>query len=344
MHCQLQTESAPSPLLLPEESSGRVLPIPLHYLAEGEKSLVQTALRPLHYLGSKFPSPLEVLIRIINYIKNVIFCRRQGSIKEIFQTGYQMVAEPLPVDKIDEALKFARLYAATHTSDSDWLPKGCQIVHEYTDHTLKVCLIKEGNTMHVVFGAAGAVGKSARKPNVCQGLLNIAGVQPHIYDRAERVYLQLVKQGLMSAKHVVFSGQSLGGSLAQYVALRQEKQAVCLNSLGIGAEAQWKIGRPRLSKAKDLITHISVRKDPFSAPVRSIRILDTLINFLGIRTVGNFGKSYNVAKPRQFGMDKTHRLILSSLIKHRDPNAPLFQGRAIKREAKQYLKQMDSRC
>ena len=97
--------------------------------------------------------------------------------------------------------------------------------------------------------------------------------------------------------------------------------------------------------AKKLITHISVSADITSAPTTALSIADFLLNLIGIRTIGNFGKRYLIPHPKEFNwsIDKIHRLIISSLINYKDRNAPVFlDNHDSMREGKAYLRAQDS--
>ena len=205
---------------------------------------------------------------------------------------------------------------------------------------MKVALIKEGDTTYVVYGALKARGGEMHaKRDLCQGAANILGFEPPIYKKAEQAYLRFKEEGLLDGQKVKFLGQCIGASLAQYVALKQGEEAVCLNSLGLGAWAQWDIGRDRLKRAKQTITQISVERDIVSNPPWGIRAVDFCINFLGLRTIGNFGKWYSIADPKEFkgNRELIHNYIISALILHENPKAPTFRYQN-KAEGRVYLK------
>jgi phosphatidylserine/phosphatidylglycerophosphate/cardiolipin synthase-like enzyme len=117
---------------------------------------------------------------------------------------------------------------------------------------------------------------------------------------------------LFKEMKITLTGQSLGGSLAQYVALQQQIPAICLNSLPLGPGLQWEIGDQKLQKADDYVTHVGVEGDLSSTDSSAFGIADFALNLLGIRTAGNFGKKYLVPSIYQTAQD-THRYILGSL-------------------------------
>lgn len=250
---------------------------------------------------------------------------------------------------VEKALKYARIYASVHGSkygDKGWLPKECSNAREYVEDGLKMVLIDEGKTTHVVFGAVGAAGKDFEKANLRDTGANILGSFRNIYERADALYTMCDKKGAFKGRNVVCSGQCLGASLGAYVALLHNQKAFCLNALGFGAGVQWELGRDRLRNSKRLITHVSVHGDWASAPKFPFPILDFIFNILGIRTVGSYGNRYGIPRPKAFNwnIDRIHRLIISSLIRYNDSNAEVFTDSPEHlRSARAYLRRYDSR-
>jgi hypothetical protein len=83
-----------------------------------------------------------------------------------------------------------------------------------------------------------------------------------------------------------------------FVSLSLEEKAFLLNPLGLGAQLQVQIG-DRLNYAKELTDIVSVNTDITSYPCASIRVLDFLINLVGIRTEGSFGTSYQTEQKKE---------------------------------------------
>ncbi len=299
-------------------------------ILEMGKCLVEKLTIPCRFIGSKFLSLPEIVIRIVIFVKNWICNRTQGRIEEIMtKTGYSLETLPLPRSMSMKALKFARLDAAVHTDNIEWLPSNCTYITDYVHEGLKVALIKEVCTkenslvtfkrMHVVFGAKGAEGtKIYDTMNVLKVVWNMLGGISDNYFKAEEAYLSLRKKHptLFKDCKIDFSGLCLGGSLAAFVGLRQSemghtKKVFAMNSVGLSPSAQWHIGREKLRNATKLITLVSAEGDFASAPPFLFRIIDVFLNFLGFLTIGNYGKRYIIphAKEHDLQVDKFYRII-----------------------------------
>jgi hypothetical protein len=106
---------------------------------------------------------------------------------------------------------------------------------------------------------------------------------------------------------------------------------------------QWDIGREKLRKANQKIEIFSVLGDFASAPIKPIPQVDVLLNFIGIRTVGNFGKRYHmqaapnlrlrITKPKESvkNFDPLHVFIYRSIYFH-------FTGKEVERTSNQAIK------
>lgn len=143
---------------------------------------------------------------------------------------------------------------------------------------------------------------------------NLLGGQPACYEQAHALFNALKDHPDFKGKTITLAGQCLGGSMAQYVALKNEVPAVCFNTLALGAGLQYAIGSKAFEKADDLITHISAQTD-FVSDNRSTEIFDRALCFLGIRTPGNFGKHYDI--PAAYTKrDEIHDYMVGSVMKY----------------------------
>ncbi len=314
--------------------------------------LIEKASIPLRFTGSKFITLPELVIRIVVLIKNLIFERAPAQFhKLILDTGYSLSMDNLPTDLAPTALKFARFDTAVHTDNPEWLPSNCIFKGSYINKGLKIVLIEELTIdetpkLHVVFAAKGAAGtKDFNTENLKNVVLNMLGGITDNYFEAEQTFLSLKKNypNFFENHDVILSGLCLGGSLASFVALRQNQKAICLNSLGLSPSAQWHIGRDRLQKAPTLITHVSAQGDFASAPPIIVFAIDFFLNLIGFRTIGNFGKRYVIphAKEHNGSLDKIHCLMLASLARYIDPNVRINKSTGRLQGGIEYLHNRD---
>lgn len=285
---------------------------------------------PFQFIGSKFVTLPEVVIRTAIYVKKVLFSEQRESFKkEVFGASFELVAERPSIEKAKEAFKYARYYAATQRRDENWLPEGARSLIDYEEDGLKFRIFEENDEIHVVYGALGSAEKGSWKQNLIDAVSNVVGGRPKLYKRAHDMYLEARRQhpNFFENKKVIFSGVCLGGSLATYVGLKEEQEVHCLNSLGIGPGIMWDIGRDRLRKASELVTQFSVEGDFASAPSIPFRVLDWLVNFLGIRTIGVVGKCYIVPhlKRDNWKLYKIHVRSLEALFYYIFPDTPVCE-------------------
>ena len=109
-------------------------------------------------------------------------------------------------------------------------------------------------------------------------------------------------------------GQSRGGGYAQYIALKNKQQAICFNSVPMGAGLQAEIPTEILNKAERYCTHLCVEGDlyndnPYLSP------FDRALSTLGVRTPGSFGHCYSIPTAYKSSGD-THSYVLGSLFSY----------------------------
>ena len=290
---------------------------------------------PLSFIGSKYPSLPEVAIRTALAAKKVLLGQKITSMRsELLETGWNyqsrdvgLLQRPKSLSDDDKALNlqlmnksllYTRLYAYNHATGqkgerdasleackarvkADWMPPGYEEAYDFNEDGLRITFIKGDGKLHVIFGAKNAAGSKHVLKNIGETVTTMAGFQPDIYKRALEEYNRLMSEQFSSFQQndVVLSGLCLGGALASYVTLKSDsgESAVVLNPLGLSPRMQWDIGRDNLRKANEKIEIFSVLGDFASAPIKPIPQVDVLLNFIGIRTVGNFGKRYHMQAP-----------------------------------------------
>lgn len=91
------------------------------------------------------------------------------------------------------------------------------------------------------------------------------------YQEALQVAMRFVEAKDKDAKmSLAIIGHSLGGALAQYVALKTGLKAVLFNAAALGTETVRDIAAPLLAAASRQITHITMRDDPVHNLTRAV--------------------------------------------------------------------------
>ncbi len=300
---------------------------------------------PLRYFGSKSWSIPGVILRLpIALYKKALSKIRSSSkapfsiIEELFGKKKRKKTE-LSGKDVRPFIKYAAAAAAVHSSAEEWIKPWYDVVDAsdleikgtlpgdltangkvFFDKKsgLKVMISESNNKILVSFGALGSdkseTGKKASK-KIGAGIGNLLGYSDSIYDQANEFISLLKKSPLLEGKELTLCGQSLGGAIASYVGLQQGITTRCLNSMPLGAGLQKKIGSRKLDDAEKYVTHISVKKDYLSDIHPVLGKVDAVINKLGFRTAGNFGKRFLIpsAYNKRF---ETHSYIFSSMLKH----------------------------
>jgi hypothetical protein len=296
----------------------------------------------IKYLGSKFVSPLEILLRTIRFIaKKILKIPTKSFKEEIFETGYNLKPHLLDathkedLEKLHDAIFYARMYASVHKTNNDpdrkvhpvYMPPNLEVACDIRDekNALRMTVFHDRTKVYVVYGAAAAVGDKFKKKNLLQSAANFFGLRPQIFKEANDCFEKFKKEnpGIFEGREIVFSGQCLGASLASYVSLNQDEKAVLLNPFGLGAGFQRELLQ-KLPNASEKIEIYSVESDITSHPFKPLIALDFLINLVGIKTIGSFGKRYLIKPPKSIAgsIDKVHCLILVSLFDKLGYNVP----------------------
>lgn len=303
------------------------------------RALKEILLFPFRYVGSKTWSLPGLL------------CRAPFKIlsgKPIFEESsyhFNMQKELTPTE-LRAYLKYGAAVAATYKGEAKWiegvgnlsfyplqpdeldrtsLPSGTVIKDCCLwdpEMGLKAALMQNDEEVIIVFGGKGSSIKDLsvdeqRKIQTQQNyasVKNFIGFSPLVYEKASQIVDILKNSPLCQNKKVSLAGQSWGGSLASYVGIKQEIPTVCFNSFPLGVGLQWQLGSKALAKADQYITHISAKND-ICSDCPWITTLDRLMNFLSVKTPGNFGKRFRI--PSAYSdIVSTHYYILGSMMKH----------------------------
>lgn len=193
---------------------------------------------------------------------------------------------------------------------------------------LKVMIFSNDTQIVIGFGPAasyeGEVTEISERLKVgayvwcCGVMANLAGAIPFIYTQAEALFARIKQSPVCQDKKIVLIGHSIGGSMASYLGLKYQLNAIGFNSLALGAGLQKELGTERLSQAEQFVTHLSVSGDvPSDCPL--VHYVDRCISFAGIKTPGNFGRHYRIPTS-QCGQCYVHNEYLAVLIDHASMN------------------------
>lgn len=190
---------------------------------------------------------------------------------------------------------------------------------------LKIVLMEKCDEIVFGFGALRSCSsevkdaKGIKKLNnkiYAAAINNIIGTVPKIYFKALEIFKVLKQAPYLSGKKITLTGQCFGGSIASFIALSEKQQAYCFNSVPLGVGLQKALGNNKLSEAKKYITHISVKND-YITDFPGMYIFNFLLNFVGIRTAGNFGNAYVI--PSAFKLldhFRTHSFVMASFMNY----------------------------
>ncbi|MBA2368873.1 MAG: hypothetical protein H0V82_07620 [Candidatus Protochlamydia sp.] len=305
------------------------------------KNLINAATFPLRYLGSKTWSfPGAILNLPLNMIKG----------RPVFnnETGYHFETEKeLSPDELRPFLKYAAVSAASFATDSKWLqnleglefhqlmprdidiaalPPGIEIIENCLfDPTtgLKIVIVKNEHELVIAFGARGSTTsalqnemqiKEIRKNQAFSGAGNFFGGRPSLYSHAADAIKIIKNSNLAEGRKISLTGQSLGGSLAEYTALRLKIPAICFNSFPLGVGLQSELGVESLAQADEFVTHISAQNDIYSDNVMT-RAIDRIVNLFGLKTPGNYGRRYSIPSAYPDNA-RTHNYVLGNIMHH----------------------------
>ena len=301
---------------------------------------------PSRYIGSKTWSIPGVILRAPYLIfKKIILPSSIPSLKnELFGSGYHFFSKrQLTPQEAKDILPTVSMCAFAHRSNPRWVPDKYHPIevntlnvhapdmqlekHAFFDHRsgLKVLLVENGNEIMISFGAIDAINgciltPDQQKEKVSNKSLNISCVKnllggtPFIFTQADQFFNKLIQSPYLKDKKITLVGQCLGGSLAQFLALKHQLPCYGFNTFPIGPGLQQQIDPKTLKNADKFITHIYSKKD-FVMDGKLYNFLNHFFNTIGIKTAGNFGKSYYI--PAYFKKSSDiHIGILEALQKH----------------------------
>lgn len=133
---------------------------------------------------------------------------------------------------------------------------------------LKISLVEGKEEIIVAFGAMGSAktevpldqadAATEIQKNAAQS--NLLGYSCDIYEQAAKFVAELSKMERFHNKKIVLCGQSLGGSLAQYAALKTQFTSYCFNPIPLGSAQIARLDKKQVVQNKT-ITVISVEGD-----------------------------------------------------------------------------------
>lgn len=325
--------------LYPEKSFSQKKIVENSVTIEIFKKILKTSYKllsfPRRYLGSKTWSLPSILIYAL-----------MGKKIGLKQGYHYNTQKKLTAIELKPYLKLAATSAASFKNDAKWLEGLGLKFHDFHPNEvdlkdapgiivqgavlfdpksgLKVSVVENDKEVFVNFGAHNCLSneltdkkeqKKAHTEQFQAASLNLLGAEPKIYEQANAVIAALQQSRKLKNKKWTLIGQSFGGGLAQYVGLQKEISTVCFNSTPLGAGLQKMLGKDKLIKADELVTHISVENDVLS-DFPFIKFIDYFLSFIGIRTPGNFGQRFSIPSAYGFNIRKTHDYVLGSIMHH----------------------------
>ncbi len=282
---------------------------------------------PLRFFGAKNWSVLGLTVRLLT--GHVFYDMAKN--KKCFSEacfGREQLSRRMTQEEAYKAIRYVTCANYIHAGKDHWIDghlrkalledlegfEKCENFYIDRKLGLKVTLLEsEDNELLVTFGAHDSFNEFLPEAKKRAGIgqrvaivANYAGLVPELYQKS----LELV-QKLKTDKKIVLVGQSLGGSIAQYVALKSDHSAVCINSVPLGAGLQWDIG----DKEGDNVKHITVESD-YVTDNKYIEPLDRIAShILGVRTPKNYGSRLTVPTAYSKGSE-THCFAIGSIMKY----------------------------
>lgn len=311
-------------------------------------SLKEAASFPMRYVGSKTWSIPGLILRTPLLLFQRIFRHKPLTKAAFFGSGYHYSNGPqLSREKAKDLLRYAAYGLVPFRYEQEkWAePFGAKVVppsaldvdvsklpgHVATNsqaffdrnNLFKAMVLEDEHEIIVTFGPmyshlsdisdAKESDKKVKK-QLRSIVSNYSGLSPKNYDQADALLEQLKTFAQQKNKPLVATGQSLAGSIASYVALKQGIRGICFNAVQLGAGLQSKIGDRKLAQADNLLTQISVKRDLVSQ-LPGIGHADRICSALGIRTPGAFGKRFLI--PSAFkDMRSSHDYPVKSIMQY----------------------------
>ncbi len=192
---------------------------------------------------------------------------------------------------------------------------------------LKIIVSKHENTKEIVlaFGDLSSLmletkGESSTVWwNQTYGLIsNFTGMNSAIYQQAGGLAKLIIKRLSENSNYkdytFTFTGQSLGGSLAQFAGLCNGVKTMCYNAFPLGSGLQKLIGDEKLKNADLYITHLTVEKD-YVSDMQGSGSIDWGLSKFWLRTPGNFGKRFSIPAA-YYNIQHIHSFVLGSAMQY----------------------------
>lgn len=288
---------------------------------------------PFRHLGSKNWSIPGVILRTPGIVFNRIFFKSSLSLKEeMFPSFCQNKFDKMiPIEQAKSYYPHVCSTAFVHQNKEAYIPKGWQALSPktieetlpkgteiedesviYTSSGLKISFIEKEDEIIVAFGSLERAEKKRKVSKTKNIAASFMGFIPSAAEQADQFVKFLKDHPYCKGKKITLSGNSYGATLAQYAGLKNDVPAVCFNSFAMGVGLQHSIGKQRLRKADQYVIQITAKGD-LVADSFVHRNIDPLINLLGLKTPGNFGKRFMIPSAYTKRME-THGFILGSFM------------------------------
>ncbi|MBA2367911.1 MAG: hypothetical protein H0V82_02670 [Candidatus Protochlamydia sp.] len=185
---------------------------------------------------------------------------------------------------------------------------------------LKVALFKKGNELMIVFGALDSFTNEVPEKDhnskwwsvIKAGAYNLLWGRPLAFERAHQLVQLLQNATQFKDNQMVLVGQSFGGGLAAYTALKIANcRGICFNSLPLGSWVNQEIEDCKnLGYAK--ITQVTVKLDwlPDNYLMRNREIFESYVSMPWLP-----GRTLSIPTAYPGNIFETHAYIVGSLLK-----------------------------
>lgn len=184
--------------------------------------------------------------------------------------------------------------------------------------------INEQAHLYVLGGAFGSGDVEASNDQEKENFRNVqiltrdsqlVGKIPPTYVQLNDFMNILLSHPSLKNKRVTLIGHSSGGSMAQYVSLKNDLHAICFNPYPLGQGLQQDIGQ-RIETAPYHISCISIAGDFCSDALDRGLSRHPRTKLLQENSAKNFGMKYLVPSAFSGDENKTHGLVLASFLKY----------------------------
>ncbi len=169
--------------------------------------------------------------------------------------------------------------------------------------------------------------QSLGRLQIAMAIFNLLGGRGPLYNQAASLTARLQRVASERGVTVRCVGQSLGGSLATYAALRAQVPATVFNPLALGVGLQADLGEPCLQKGTEHIDVFTATSDWASDPHWLMRGLTEGLNLLGVRTAAVVGRQWLVPSAYD-GASASHDYIVGTFSSNLETIRARQMGRA----------------